>query len=34
MANSNAKVDELETNSKMIIITELCKGIDDFKKGY
>ena len=29
-----AKIDEFETNSKMKKITDLCRGINDFKKDY
>jgi len=29
-----AKIDELETNSKIKNIRHLCRGISDFKKGY
>jgi len=29
-----AKIDELETNSKIKNIRDLCRGISDFKKGY
>ena len=29
-----AKIDELETNSKIKNIRDLCRGINDFKKGY
>jgi len=29
-----AKIEELETNSKIKNIRDLCKGINDFKKGY
>jgi hypothetical protein len=29
-----AKIKELETNSKIKIINDLCRGISDFKKGY
>jgi hypothetical protein len=29
-----AKIDELETNSKITNIRVLCRGINDFKKGY
>jgi len=29
-----AKIEALETNSKTKNIRELCKGINDFKKGY
>jgi len=29
-----AKIDELETNSKIKNITDLYRGINDFKKGY
>jgi len=29
-----AKIDELETNSKIKNIRDLCSGISDFKKGY
>ena len=29
-----SKIEELETNSKIKIITKLFRGINDFKKGY
>ena len=29
-----AKIEELETNSKIKNIRDLCRGISDFKKGY
>jgi flagellar basal body rod protein FlgC len=29
-----AKIDELETNSKIKNIRAMCRGISDFKKGY
>jgi len=29
-----AKIDELETNSKLKNIRDLCRGISDFKEGY
>ena len=29
-----AKIDELETNSKIKNITDLYRGLNDFKKGY
>ena len=34
MAGLRAKIEELETNSKIQNIRDLCRGINDFKKGY